>query len=548
MNLSSEFRDLERPRRALSPWLEVMMLLFAGWALLSHLGFTPLQTNTDEARRALVSAEMIFSGDYIVPTINGEIYLNKPPFYNWIVITSFRLFGNFSMFAFRLPVILSALVFAFIIFQFVKKHSNRNIAFITALAFITNGRFFLYDSLQGLIDTTFSMLIFLNFMLIYHLGKRGSYFLMFILTYLITAACFLMKGLPALLFQGFSLLVFFMLEKKFSRLISLAHFTGLIALLAAAGIYYFFYFNSTDLSPSLMFGNIMEESSKRTGIKFGIWDTLLHLFTFPFELIYHFLPWTVLVLALIRKDVLEKLRGNSFLWYLTWIFIINIIPYWISVEVFARYLLMFVPLIYYILLHFYFRSANESGWQFRTLNIILTFSIAISALFIGVLFFINHDKIDRINNFNIRNAIIFLLLVSCVWLAIKRKDLVLYAFALSIITLRIGFNWYIVEQRSRQHFETRAKAERIIQISGSRPVFLLTNVQAGNSDALSFHISVAKKRVLQYDTGNDTSAYYIADSKQLRKRTHISYFKFTNYLSDTLQLVKFRDRANVSTP
>ena len=90
--------------------MEAFCILMVIFVYLSHLGYLPLDIESDEARRALVTGEMVLSGDYITPTINGEPYLNKPPLYNYIVAGYFKMFGNYSMFAFRLQCIVAVLL------------------------------------------------------------------------------------------------------------------------------------------------------------------------------------------------------------------------------------------------------------------------------------------------------------------------------------------------------------------------------------------------------------------------------------------------------
>src|SRR5678815_1255789 len=107
---------------------------------LSHLGTLPLDTRTDEARRALVSLEMMLSGDYITPTLNGEVYLNKPPLYNWIMIGWLKAAGSYSSFWLRFPVIVAIAIFGFLIYHYARKYTNKMIALVAAFAFITNGR------------------------------------------------------------------------------------------------------------------------------------------------------------------------------------------------------------------------------------------------------------------------------------------------------------------------------------------------------------------------------------------------------------------------
>jgi 4-amino-4-deoxy-L-arabinose transferase-like glycosyltransferase len=47
----------------------------------------------DEGRYAEISREMLTRGDWIVPRLQGEPYLDKPPLLYWLVMLSYRVFG-----------------------------------------------------------------------------------------------------------------------------------------------------------------------------------------------------------------------------------------------------------------------------------------------------------------------------------------------------------------------------------------------------------------------------------------------------------------------
>jgi 4-amino-4-deoxy-L-arabinose transferase len=79
-----------------------LLLLFV------RLGAYPL-LDPDEARFARTSVEMMRSGDYVVPTFEGEPRLVKPPLLHWVQISLFRLGGPSEMLA-RLPAAVSTLV------------------------------------------------------------------------------------------------------------------------------------------------------------------------------------------------------------------------------------------------------------------------------------------------------------------------------------------------------------------------------------------------------------------------------------------------------
>jgi 4-amino-4-deoxy-L-arabinose transferase-like glycosyltransferase len=72
-----------------------LLLLFV------RLGAYPL-LDPDEARFARTSVEMMRSGDYVVPTFEGEPRLVKPPLLHWVQASLFRLGGPSEMLS-RLP-------------------------------------------------------------------------------------------------------------------------------------------------------------------------------------------------------------------------------------------------------------------------------------------------------------------------------------------------------------------------------------------------------------------------------------------------------------
>ena len=85
----------------------VIALAFAAFVSLWELGAPPL-SQPDEGRNAEVAREMNESGAWLVPTLNGFPYLDKPAFYFRMVGFSLATFGD-SEAAARLPSALFAL-------------------------------------------------------------------------------------------------------------------------------------------------------------------------------------------------------------------------------------------------------------------------------------------------------------------------------------------------------------------------------------------------------------------------------------------------------
>ena len=60
-----------------------------------------------EARRAEVSREMVVSGNWLVPHLNGEPFVTKPPLYYWAAAAMFTFTGRFDEFSARIPSVIT---------------------------------------------------------------------------------------------------------------------------------------------------------------------------------------------------------------------------------------------------------------------------------------------------------------------------------------------------------------------------------------------------------------------------------------------------------
>jgi 4-amino-4-deoxy-L-arabinose transferase-like glycosyltransferase len=95
--------DPGRPGRSYT-----LLLLAFGLLYLALLGVRPL-FNPDEGRYVDIPAEMLASGDYILPHLNGLAYLEKPPLHYWLSAGALAVFGH-TEWAGRLITALAALL------------------------------------------------------------------------------------------------------------------------------------------------------------------------------------------------------------------------------------------------------------------------------------------------------------------------------------------------------------------------------------------------------------------------------------------------------
>jgi 4-amino-4-deoxy-L-arabinose transferase-like glycosyltransferase len=85
-----------------------LLLIACGIVWFAVLGVRPL-FNPDEGRYAEIPAEMLASGDFTVPHLDGLVYLEKPPLQYWATALALAAFGH-SEWAARLVTATSAVV------------------------------------------------------------------------------------------------------------------------------------------------------------------------------------------------------------------------------------------------------------------------------------------------------------------------------------------------------------------------------------------------------------------------------------------------------
>ncbi|HMM10681.1 MAG TPA: hypothetical protein PKE03_01110 [Bacteroidales bacterium] len=497
--------------------LVALIMLCITPAFFLYLGLQPFIP--DEAIRALVAQEMIHSGDYITPTLGGDAYLKKPPLYNWFIVMSFQLSGRQNEFFMRLPMLIFLFLFTFSIFKLLQKERGRKQALLVALLFLTNGRILFYESLHGLIDTAFSWLVFLLFILSYQLMQRRQYLYMYLVSYGLMALGYLMKGLPSLVFIGITMLVLHAMHRKLKMLFSWQHLIGIAFMALILGSYYLAYFSRNPIAPGEVFSVLLGETTRRTALRFGWWAMVKNIFVFPFNMFYHFLPWSILVIPMLNKKVIRALWNDHFMRYCALIILFNIIPYWLSPEVHPRYVLMFVPLYLTMAISVYYtpdqHTAVLTKWIERVFGIVL---ILASILVWTPVFIEPTRNFDHILLISL-SLFVALALVTLAYYRLNQYRLLLLVLAMLIV--RIGLNLTVLPARAllATSFESRRLAQQTAALTQGSPLYVWWNPEkkldpyyGRKRTAYSFMVyanAVRGDRV-EFSSTRKEDAYYLA--------------------------------------
>ncbi len=495
-----------------------LLLLFALPVFFINLGLLPLFA--DEPTRANVALEMILSNNYSVPTIGGEYYYNKPPFYNWILAGLYQLTGSYSEFVTRLPAIIPMFLFSITIFYSVSYFiRDKRIAVLSGMLFLVNGRMLIYDSMLGHIDIFYSWLTFVSFMLVFFFFEKKQWFRMFFTSYLITALSFLCKGLPSIVFQGFTLIALLSYTGNFKKLFSWQHIlSGMFCFLIISAYFINYYQYNSNLEGYL--STIWDQSSKRTATEFGILATALHMISFPFEHAGHLFPASLVLLFCFHKDFIPGIKNNPFLKYLAIVFLANIWVYWLSPQTRPRYLLMLYPLLFIIWSHAYYTYRDKLPKTNKVFDgFLLGLSILVSTAIPAALFF---DLSIYVPYLEVK--VIFIFIVCCLftWLIYKFKTQKLLAFIGLLLTVRLAFSLFVLPHRAYHKTENYYKklAIEMGNISKGKPFFFYQyhpgELAIPFHDRLIFYIQRTRMEQVKFTENKVKPGYYFTFDRDLK--------------------------------
>lgn len=135
-------------------WLDYLFLIaILGALFLVNLGNRPF-SSPDEGRYTEIPREMVQSGDYLTPHLNGLKYFEKPPFVYWFETLPLKL-GFSSEFAMRLPIALFALLGCLSVYAYARRVYRRSAGLLSAIVLGTSilyfalGRLILLDLVLG---------------------------------------------------------------------------------------------------------------------------------------------------------------------------------------------------------------------------------------------------------------------------------------------------------------------------------------------------------------------------------------------------------------
>ncbi|MCX8063583.1 MAG: glycosyltransferase family 39 protein [Candidatus Hydrogenedentes bacterium] len=199
-------------------WFDLMIISFWGLIIFGvNIGGYDLWS-PDEPRYAEVAREMMASGDYLVPRVNGIPYLEKPPLFMWCIVLFSTPFGDVTEVSARLPSLFSGIATSILVYLLAKNLFNRRTAWLSAIIFITMQRVW-WQARFGQIDMLLSFLLTLSLYAFYRwereLKESNERKLGWLITFYVSiAGALFSKGLGTLVFPVLFLITYLAMEKR----------------------------------------------------------------------------------------------------------------------------------------------------------------------------------------------------------------------------------------------------------------------------------------------------------------------------------------------
>ncbi|MBN1436515.1 MAG: glycosyltransferase family 39 protein [Sedimentisphaerales bacterium] len=277
----------------------IIVLIWAA-IFLPALGATEFKG--EEGRRAIPAVNMIRTGNWILPTLSGRDYYNKPPFINWLIAGSFLITGRVNEFAARLP---SAIFILLFITQLIWIRSDwlnlparviAAIVFMTSISIAEKGRLIEIEAVYVCL-TAMAVLWWLDMY-----SRRAKGWLLWLPPAVLLGCGLLTKGPIIVIVFYITVAAVLAYARRLKQLLTLEH---LIAIIIFAGMFLgWTYLAQQQTVAQEMGGNWQNQLTTRinpANIDFGRWAQQI------LRAVVNFLPWLVMVPILWQKHFTSRI-------------------------------------------------------------------------------------------------------------------------------------------------------------------------------------------------------------------------------------------------
>ncbi|GIX03708.1 MAG: hypothetical protein KatS3mg113_0714 [Planctomycetaceae bacterium] len=322
-------------------WREGVFWGVFGLAVLLYLPrVTLLTVRGEESRRAVIAREMMQTGDWITPRVQGEVRLSRPPLQNWLIAMAASATGEFGPLAIRLPGVVATIGTALLIYGVARSELNRTVAALAACIYLSFIQV-LELGRTGETEPIFTCLVAASQLLWWRGWYHQRLYAMWGWSALLAGMATLTKGLQAPIYYFIPAYAFLFWKRELHRLLHPAHWVGWGIYIMVVGAWQVPFTFQQGWYASLMiyFWNIL---IRLPGEQHA--HPWLHWLSYPLQVfLIAMLPWSICWLLLGWRDVRQQFFRSSLIQFCVVSLVLCFVPVWLPAESRPRYFMPLFP-------------------------------------------------------------------------------------------------------------------------------------------------------------------------------------------------------------
>jgi 4-amino-4-deoxy-L-arabinose transferase-like glycosyltransferase len=318
----------------------VQILLLVALASLAHgARLTTLSIRGEEPRRAGLAREMIAHGDWIVPRLQGEPFLTRPPMQAWAIAAASLLTGDVNAAAARLPSVVGVVLATVVVFVYARRFLSGLGAWTAALAFTSMAQVL---ELARLGETEGFLAFWVACSLLgWHWGyARCRPEVAWPVGYVMAALGALTKGLPPVGFFAAAAALHLAWNRNWRFALNVGHAVGIVMFAGIVGAWQIPF--ALRLGVQSLPGVWWQEIAIRFASTPA--EIAAHLLLFPLEVLSCMLPWSPLLLCFADRRLREADDGaGDSVRFMTAAGLAGFVVCWLVPGAHERYLMPLYP-------------------------------------------------------------------------------------------------------------------------------------------------------------------------------------------------------------
>lgn len=496
---------------------KVLIVLAVLWtiSLFVGVGRSPIRQDESAKWRALVALEMKYSNNFVTPTLNGEIYHNKPPLFNYLLLPLVESENNLE-FKLRLVNVVSIILLCIVVYFIASKEFDKKQTLLVTLTFAFSHALYLIGSLKLSLDPFFSLLVVILFYCNYKFVRHNNILLLFICGYSIAALAFLTKGYQAIFFQFVSLFSVLFVFNRMRLLISWKHLIGVFIFCCVVGTYALLYKVSNPNANwfSALFSDVIYKLDIDGHSRF------LNFVSFVGKSVFAYF-FLVFFLIIFYKRFYFIIFKNKFIFYSVLISVIGVCPFILG-DYYSQYIMMIVPFIIIVL----FKAlplVNSINKRDKIVVFVIT-----SLLVVIPVAFVKSDIVI------VSVGVFLMILLFCLVLFVPRiKIELLIGYFGILLLLRIVAPFTTYNYDKSEYLNAKTDAKDLISKVNETSLYIYPNNKSLNY-ATMFYLTYYYKNIITVtDSFDDKSSFYLASREHIPQNAIVvdSVAQMTHYFN-----------------